>query len=324
MKVLVLGGAGYIGSHTVYMLIEQGYEVVIVDNLSTGFEQLIHPKASFYNGDIKDKEFLRSVFSKENIVGAIHFAASSIVPESMQNPLKYYDNNVYGTQALLEVMNEYNVKNIVFSSSAATYGNVKESPITEDLPNAPSSAYGETKVVMEKMMKWCDVAHGIKYVALRYFNACGAHSNGVIGELHNPETHLIPLVLQVPLGIRESISVYGNDYNTPDGTCIRDYIHVLDLADAHIKALNYLINGGNSDYFNLGSGTGFSVLEIIEAAERVVGKPIKRIITERRAGDPDSLVASNEKAKNILKWELNHSKIDDIIESAWKFYYSRT
>ena len=320
MKVLVLGGAGYIGSHTVYMLIERGYEVVVVDNLATGFVSLIHPEATFYKGDIKDKEFLTCVFTEEQIKGVIHFAANSLVGESMEKPLKYYDNNVYGTQVLLEVMNEFNVKSIVFSSSAATYGNVEVMPITEDSPNNPSSAYGETKVVMEKMMKWCDLAYGIKYVALRYFNACGAHPNGVIGELHNPETHLIPLVLQVPLGKRELISVYGNDYKTSDGTCIRDYIHVLDLADAHIKALEYLEMGGASDYFNLGSGVGFSVLEIIDAAEKVVGKPIKREVVGRRAGDPDILVASNVKAKAVLGWDLQHSEIEEIISSAWKFY----
>jgi len=320
MKVLVLGGAGYIGSCTVYTLIERGYEVVIVDNLTTGFECLIHPEASFYKGDIKDKEFLTQVFSKEIIDGVIHFAANSLVGESMEKPLKYYDNNVYGTQVLLEVMSEFKVKSIVFSSSAATYGNVEIMPITEDTPNNPSSAYGETKVVMEKMMKWCDIAYGIKYVALRYFNACGAHPNGIIGELHNPETHLIPLVLQVPLKKRAFISVYGNDYKTNDGTCIRDYIHVLDLADAHIKALEYLARGGVSDYFNLGSGVGFSVLEIIDAAEKVIGEPIKREIIERRAGDPDILVASNVKARKVLGWQLHHSGIEEIITSAWNFY----
>ena len=320
MKVLVLGGAGYIGSCTVYTLIERGYEVVIVDNLATGFECLIHPEATFYKGDIKDKEFLTNVFTKEKIDGVIHFAANSLVGESMEKPLKYYDNNVYGTQVLLEVMSEFMVKNIVFSSSAATYGNVEIMPITEDAPNNPSSAYGETKVVMEKMMKWCDIAYGIKYVALRYFNACGAHPNGIIGELHNPETHLIPLVLQVPLGKRAFISVYGNDYKTNDGTCIRDYIHVLDLADAHIKALEYLEKGGNSDYFNLGSGVGFSVLEIIDAAEKVVGTPIKREMVGRRAGDPDILVASNVKAREVLGWDLKHSSIEEIISSAWNFY----
>ncbi|MDH6366953.1 MULTISPECIES: UDP-glucose 4-epimerase GalE [unclassified Breznakia] len=320
MKVLVLGGAGYIGSHTVYTLIDRGYEVVIVDNLQTGFESLIHPKATFYKGDLRDKEFLLDVFKKENVDGVIHFAANSLVGESMQKPLAYYDNNVYGTQILLEVMHETGVKDIVFSSTAATYGDAKKMPIEETDITNPTNTYGETKLTMEKMMKWCDVAYGTKYVALRYFNACGAHPNGKIGELHQPETHLIPLVLQVPLGKREFISVFGDDYDTPDGTCIRDYIHVLDLADAHIRALEYLKAGNESNVFNLGNGVGFSVLEIIDAASEVVGNSINRKIEARRAGDPARLIASNKKAKEVLGWDPAWTDVKAIIESAWNFH----
>lgn len=323
MKILVLGGAGYIGSHTVYQLIDKGYEVVIVDNLQTGFEELIHPDATFYKGDIRDHKFLSSVFDKETIDGVIHFAANSLVGVSMSEPLAYYDNNVYGTQVLLQVMNEHNVKKIVFSSTAATYGDVKEMPIVETTLTNPTNTYGETKLTMEKMMKWCDQAYGIKYVALRYFNACGAHPNGKIGELHNPETHLIPLVLQVPQGKREYISVFGDDYDTKDGTCVRDYIHVLDLADAHIRSLEYLTKNETSNIFNLGNGVGFSVLEIIEAAERVVGKPIKKVIEGRRSGDPANLIASNEKARTVLGWQPQYTDVEEIIDTAWKYYVKK-
>ncbi|MCM3588235.1 UDP-glucose 4-epimerase GalE [Mesobacillus maritimus] len=320
MSILVLGGAGYIGSHAVYQLIDQDHDVVVVDNLLTGHEKALHPKAKFYQGDIRDKAFLQDVFQKENIEGVIHFAASSLVGESMTNPIKYYDNNVYGTQVLLEVMNEYGVKNIVFSSTAATYGEQEVMPITEDMPTIPTNAYGETKLTMEKMMKWCDHAYGIKFVSLRYFNVAGARSTGEIGEDHHPETHLIPVVLQVALGQRESISVFGNDYDTPDGTCIRDYIHVEDLIDAHLLALTYLQNGGESNVFNLGSNQGFSVKEIIETAREVTGHSIPAIVADRRAGDPSSLIASSAKAKEVLGWEPKRNDIQQIIRDAWNWH----
>lgn len=323
MSVLVLGGAGYIGSHTVYELLEKGKDVIIVDNLQTGFEELIHPKAKFYLGDLRDKEFLNSVFEKENIEGVIHFAANSLVGVSMKEPLEYYDNNVYGMIVLLDVMKKHNVKHIVFSSTAATYGEPKQVPIQEADETFPTNPYGETKLAMEKMMKWCEKAYGMTYVALRYFNACGAHPNGKIGELHNPETHLIPLILQVPLGIRETINVFGNDYDTKDGTCIRDYIHVCDLADAHIKALNYLLNGNPSQTINLGNGEGYSVLEIIKASEEVTNQMIKVNICERRAGDPAKLVADNNKAQTILGWKPQYTNVKDIISTAWNFYTNR-
>lgn len=319
MSILVLGGAGYIGSHAVYELLERKYEVVVVDNLQTGHKQALHPDAIFYERDIRDKEFLRTVFSNHKINGVLHFAANSLVGESMEQPIKYFDNNVYGTQVLMEVMVEFGVKHIVFSSTAATYGD-QGVPITEEMPTNPANAYGETKLVMEKLMKWCGVAHGIKYVSLRYFNVAGARSTGEIGEDHNPETHLIPLVLQVALGQREIISIYGDDYDTEDGTCIRDYIHVEDLIDAHILALQYLKSGGESDTFNLGSSRGCSVHQIIKTARKVTGHPIPAKVTPRRAGDPKALVASSTKAKKILGWEPKCAGIDQIIEDAWKWH----
>ena len=250
MKILVLGGAGYIGSHTVSELVDAGEEVVIADSLETGHIEAVNPKAKFYQGDIRDKKFIDSVFDNEKIDAVIHFAANSLVGESMTNPLKYYDNNLYGTKVLLQSMVEHDVKKIVFSSTAATYGEPESIPILESDKTEPTNPYGETKLSMEKMMKWTDVAHGVHYVALRYFNACGAHVSGEIGEAHNPETHLIPLILQVPNGQRESISIFGDDYDTKDGTCVRDYIHVTDLAQAHILAVKYLMDGGKSDVYD--------------------------------------------------------------------------
>ncbi|ALC89433.1 UDP-glucose 4-epimerase [Bacillus sp. FJAT-18017] len=320
MSVLVLGGAGYIGSHAVYQLIDQNYDVVVIDNLQTGHEKAIHPKAKFYKGDIRDKEFLRSVFKKEQIEGVIHFAANSLVGESMEKPLEYFNNNVYGTQVLLEAMTEFGIKNIVFSSTAATYGEQKVMPIMEDMETNPTNAYGETKLTMEKIMKWCEIAYGMKYVSLRYFNVAGARSTGEIGEDHQPETHLIPLILQVPLGQREYISIYGDDYDTEDGTCIRDYIHVEDLIDAHILALGYLQNGGESNIINLGSGEGFSVKEMIEAARKVTNHDIPARVAPRRAGDPSRLIASSEKAKAVLGWNPKKTSIQKIFEDAWQWH----
>lgn len=322
MSILVLGGAGYIGSHAVHQLLEKEYKVVVVDNLETGHEQAVPSKAVFYKGDIREKEFLRGVFQKEKIEVVIHFAANSIVGESMTNPIKYFGNNVYGTQVLLEVMNEFGVNKIVFSSTAATYGEPKKVPITEDMPTNPTNAYGETKLTMEKLMKWCDTAYGIKYVSLRYFNVAGAREQGEIGEDHATETHLIPLVLQVPLGKREYITVFGEDYDTEDGTCIRDYIHVEDLIEAHILAMHYLENQGDSNIFNLGSSQGFSVRQIIEAAREVTGHPIPAKIGERRAGDPSTLIASSDKAKKILGWQPKRTLIHQIIADAWKWHQS--
>lgn len=321
MKVLVLGGAGYIGSHTVYELIENGAEVVIIDNLETGFAEAVHPEATFYQGDLRDRNFLDTVLGKEKDIDAvIHFAANSQVGESMTNPLKYYDNNLCGTKTLLEALVAHGIDKIVFSSTAATYGEPECIPIQEGDKTEPTNAYGETKLSMEKMFKWVEKAHGMRYVSLRYFNACGAHKSGEIGEAHNPETHLIPLILQVPLGKREHIAVFGTDYPTKDGTCIRDYIHVTDLAAAHILAVKYLMAGNKSDIFNLGNGVGFTVREVIEMAEKVTGESIKVVETDRRAGDPAVLIASSEKAKTILGWNPKHDSLSEIIKSAWKWH----
>jgi UDP-glucose 4-epimerase len=321
MSILVLGGAGYIGSHTVYALKEAGEDVVIIDNLETGHIEAVHPEARFYQGDIRNREFLDSVFEQETgIQAVIHFAANSLVGESMVNPLKYYDNNLCGTKVLLESMLAHDIKKIVFSSTAATYGEPERVPILETDRTEPTNTYGETKLSMEKMFKWTDKAHGLKYVSLRYFNACGAHVSGQIGEAHNPETHLIPLILQVPLGKREAISIFGDDYDTKDGTCIRDYIHVTDLAQAHILAVKYLLEGNDSNIFNLGNGVGFTVNEVIETARKVTGKEIKAVMAERRAGDPAQLIASSEKARTILGWNPQHADLEEIIASAWKWH----
>ena len=320
MAILVLGGAGYIGSHTVYELIDAGRDVVVADNLLTGFRAAVHPKARFYQLDIRDRSALDELFTKEKIEGVIHFAASSQVGESMSDPLKYYDNNLHGTMVLLQAMVAHGVDKIVFSSTAATYGEPERVPILETDRTDPTNCYGETKLAMEHMMRWVSRAHGLKYVALRYFNACGAHPSGAIGEAHNPETHLIPLILQVPNGQREKISIFGDDYPTKDGTCIRDYIHVSDLAQAHILALDHLLQGGESDVFNLGNGVGFTVKEVIDVARKVTGHPIPAEISPRRAGDPAQLVASSEKAKTVLGWKPQYAELDTIVSSAWTWH----
>lgn len=320
MAVLVLGGAGYIGSHTVYELMDRGEDVVIVDNLETGYRAAIHPKARFYEGDIRNRQFVDQVLDQEQIEAIIHFAANSLVGESMSNPLKYYDNNLCGTKVLLESMVSHNIDKIVFSSTAATYGEPEKVPIVETDRTEPTNTYGETKLSMEKMFKWTGKAHGLRFVSLRYFNACGAHVSGEIGEAHNPETHLIPLILQVPLGKREEIMIYGEDYDTEDGTCIRDYIHVTDLAQAHILALDYLRKGEESNIFNLGNGTGFSVKEVIEKARKVTNHPIPAKITPRRAGDPARLIASSAKAREVLGWNPQFADLETIIASAWKWH----
>lgn len=322
MSILVCGGAGYIGSHTVHQLINQNKDVIIVDNLQTGHMDAVNKKAKFYKGDIRDSAFLDKVFSENNIESVIHFAANSLVGESMVQPLLYFNNNVYGMQVLLESMVKHNIKNIVFSSTAAVYGEPKRVPILEDDETHPTNPYGETKLAMEKMMKWCDEAYGIKFVALRYFNVAGALEDGSIGEDHSPETHLIPLILQVPLKKREFITVFGDDYATPDGTCIRDYIHVVDLADAHIKAVEYLEKGNGSNIFNLGNGVGFSVKEMITAAEESTNEKIKVVLGERRAGDPAQLIASSEKARKILGWTPKYTNVKDIISTAWGWHKS--
>lgn len=322
MAVLVLGGAGYIGSHTVYELEDAGEDVVIVDNLATGHREAVHPKARFYEGDVRDGAFMDSVFEQEKIDAVIHFAAYSLVGESVGNPVKYYDNNVGGAIALVDAMQRNGVKQIVFSSTAATYGEPERVPIMETDRTQPTNPYGETKLAMEKLFHWADVAYGIKFVSLRYFNACGAHESGRIGEDHNPESHLIPLILQVPNGKREAISVFGDDYPTKDGTCVRDYIHVTDLAQAHILAVKYLRDGRESDIFNLGNGVGFTVNEVIDTARIVTQDDIPAVIAQRRAGDPAQLIASSAKARETLGWNPEHDSLEEIIASAWKWHKS--
>lgn len=324
MTVLILGGAGYIGSHMVDRLISKGTEkVVVVDNLVTGHRQAIHPEAVFYEGDLADKPFMKKVFTENpDIDAVIHFAAFSLVGESMVDPLKYFNNNTAGMISLLEVMQECGVKNIVFSSTAATYGIPEQVPILETTPQRPINPYGESKLMMETIMKWADQAYGIKFVALRYFNVAGDKPDGSIGEDHRPESHLVPIILQVANGQREKISIFGNDYNTPDGTNIRDYVHPFDLADAHILAVEYLRNGGASDVFNLGSSTGFSNLEMVEVARKVTGHPIPLEIADRRPGDPDILIASSEKARTVLGWTPEFDEIEKIITTAWAWHSS--
>ena len=322
MAILVLGGAGYIGSHTVYELIDAGRDVVVVDNLLTGFRQAVHPKARFYQADIRDRAAMDKVFEAEDIEGVVHFAASSQVGESMTDPLKYYDNNLYGTTVLLQSMVAHGVKKIVFSSTAATYGEPESVPILESDKTVPTNCYGETKLAMERMMSWVSRAHGLKYVALRYFNACGAHISGAIGEAHDPETHLVPIILQVPNGKRDHVSIFGDDYPTKDGTCVRDYIHVSDLAQAHVLALDYLLKGGDNNVFNLGNGVGFTVKEVIDTARAVTGHPIPAKVSPRRAGDPAQLIASSAKAVEVLGWKPKYNDLSTIISTAWKWHQS--
>ena len=317
MKVLVTGGAGYIGSHAVKVLLEKGYDVVVVDNLETGHKEAVDARAKLYVGDIADSSFMDKVFSENHISGVIHFAAFSLVGESMVNPHKYYENNVSKTNHLLDSMIRNNVKNIVFSSTAATYGEPSKTPIEEDDPQKPTNVYGQTKLAMEHMIEWYGKIHHLNHVALRYFNVAGSYGDGSIGEAHNPETHLIPIILQVANNRREKLNVFGNDYPTKDGTCIRDYIHVLDLCDAHVLALEYLINGNPSDVFNLGSGEGFSVLEMVEAARKVTSHPIPLNIASRREGDPAILIASSSKAKKVLGWNPLRENIELMIRDAW-------
>ena len=317
MSVLVTGGAGYIGSHAVKVLLSKGYDVVVVDNLETGHKEAVDSKAKLYIGDIADDKLMDKVFKENDIVGVIHFAAYSLVGESMTNPHKYYENNVSKTNHMLESMVRNNVKNLVFSSTAATYGEPERVPILETDKQVPTNVYGQTKLSMEQMIAWYGKIHGLKHVALRYFNVAGAMEDGSIGEAHNPETHLIPIILQVANNKREKLNVFGDDYPTKDGTCIRDYIHVLDLCDAHVLALEYLINGNPSDVFNLGSGEGFSVLEMVNAARKVTTHPIPLQIAARRAGDPAVLIASSSKAKQLLKWNPIREDIEVMIKDAW-------
>ncbi|MFC0272401.1 UDP-glucose 4-epimerase GalE [Metabacillus herbersteinensis] len=320
MAILVCGGAGYIGSHTVSELLDRGEQVIVVDNLQKGHLPAVLEGAKLYKGDLRDESFLKGVFQENNIDAVVHFAADSLVGESVGSPLQYYDNNVYGAMCLLKVMQEFEVKKIVFSSTAATYGEAKNIPILESDPTEPTNPYGETKLAVEKMLKWSEEAYGIKHVVLRYFNVAGAHMEGKLGEDHQPETHLIPIILQVALGQREKIMIFGDDYDTEDGTCIRDYIHVTDLADAHILAIEKLRNDNQSGTYNLGNGKGFSVKEVIDSARKVTGHPIPAEVAPRRAGDPARLIASSEKAIQQLGWKPRYAELEMMIESAWNWF----
>lgn len=319
MAILVAGGAGYIGSHTVVALKEAGKEVVVVDTLEYGHEKAIFADR-FYKASILDEVSLKKIFSENHIEAVMHFCAYIEVGESVSNPIKYYTNNVIGALTLLKAMVESDVKNIVFSSTAAVYGEPEKVPITEDMKKEPKNPYGQTKLDFEHALKWYADAYGINYAALRYFNACGAHKDGKIGEDHSPESHLIPLILQVPLGKRESIKIFGDDFPTRDGTCIRDYIHVSDLASAHVLAAEKLISEGGRYEYNLGNGVGFTVKEVIECAREITGHAIPAVVTPRRAGDPASLIASSEKALSELSWKPKYNDLKTIIESAWNWH----
>lgn len=319
MAVLVTGGAGYIGSHTVAELLEKNEEVIVVDNLEKGHKSAVLG-GKLIVGDLRDKEFIKNVFLKNDIEAVIHFAAYIEVGESVSDPLKYYNNNVAVTLNLLTAMKEADVKKVVFSSTAATYGEPENIPILETDRTFPTNPYGETKLSVEKALKWSDGAYGIKHVILRYFNASGAHISGKIGEDHSPESHLIPLVIQAAMGKRDSIKLFGNDYNTPDGTCVRDYVHVSDLAAAHYLALQKLRNEDKSDIYNLGNGKGFSVKEVVDVVRKVTGKSITAVDAPRRPGDPATLVASSEKIKKELNWQPKMNDLETIVSTAWEWH----
>jgi UDP-glucose 4-epimerase len=315
MRILVTGGAGYIGSVAVEQLADRGYTVVVLDNLVKGHRPAVDPRALFVEGDFGDVALVERTLRDNQIDAVMHFAAHSLVGESMQNPVKYFANNVSSSLSMVEAMLQSGVKMLVFSSSAATYGMPESSPITEADPAAPINPYGESKLAFERMLRWCDQANGLRFVSLRYFNAAGASEK--YGEDHDPETHIIPLVLQAAMGQRPSVQIYGDDYPTPDGTAVRDYIHVVDLAEAHMLALEWLAGGGESQIFNLGNGEGFSVKQVVEVAKRVTGRDIPAEIGPRRAGDPAVLVASSEQIKRKLNWTPKYPTLEEIVHTAW-------
>ncbi len=319
--ILVVGGAGYIGSHINKLLNQRGYKTVVFDSLVYGHRNFVK-WGEFVLGDLNDKKQIRLCFEKYSVKAVMHFSAFAYVGESVTAPAKYYQNNFVGTLNLLEVMLEFDVKHFIFSSTCATYGVPEQIPITEEHPQNPINPYGETKLMVEKVLRDYDSAYNLRHINLRYFNAAGADIEAEIGELHDPETHLIPLVLDAAAGKRADIKVFGTDYDTPDGTCVRDYVHVNDLADAHILALEYLLNGGKSDCFNLGNGNGYSVKEVIEVARNITGKEIIAVDSARRPGDPASLVGSADKIKQVLKWEPKYADLNTIIKSAWNWHCS--
>lgn len=314
--ILIVGGAGYIGSHVNKVLNERGYETIILDNLSYGHEESVK-WGTLCKCDLANINEVDDIFTKYDINAVMHFSSFIDVGESVRNPEKYYNNNVVNTMNLLNVMLKHDVKKFIFSSTCATYGIPQKIPLTENHPQNPINPYGWTKLMVERILKDYDTAYGLKSVILRYFNASGADESGIIGEWHNPETHLIPLILDAAMGKREDIKIFGTDYDTPDGTCIRDYIHVTDLADAHILSLEYLNKNNQSNQFNLGNGQGFSVKEVIESVKRVTGRNFNVTQTQRREGDPAILIGSSKKAKDTLGWDPQYVNIDKIIETAW-------
>lgn len=317
-KILVVGGAGYIGSHMVKRLLEDGFDVVIIDNFSTGRRRLV-TGGILVRGDLGDSELLDRVFSEHQFAAVMHFAAFSLVGESVKEPLKYYRNNIAKTVELIEAMIRNSVMRFIFSSTAAVYGEPQTIPIDEDHPCQPTNPYGESKLCVEHILSDCDAAEGLKYICLRYFNASGADASGCIGEMHDPESHLIPLVLKSAL-TQTPINVFGTDYDTPDGTCLRDYVHVTDLVDAHMLALNALLNGASSTVYNLGNSIGYSVRQVIELALRVTGKHISVIDCPRRSGDPAVLVANADRIKQSLGWRPKYEELETIIETAWNWH----
>ncbi len=318
-EILVVGGAGYIGSHMVQELLDAGYPVVTLDNLATGHQDLV-PGGEFIHGDLGQPELLDELFSTHSIGAVMHFAASSLVGESVQEPLKYYRNNVARTVELVDAMRRHDVRNFIFSSTAAVYGEPVKTPIREDHPCAPTNPYGVSKHTVERMLADAATAYGLRYVALRYFNAAGAHPSAQIGERHQPETHLIPLILQVATGQRDHIKVFGTDYPTPDGTCLRDYVHVCDLTQAHLQALERLLAGQPGGIYNLGNSTGYSVRQVIEAARQVTGHAIPVEYADRRPGDPAVLVADSTLARQRLGWQPRFETLEAIIETAWRWH----
>lgn len=322
MNILVIGGAGYIGSHLVKMLCNFKNNVFVLDNLSTGYECNIDTRAKFYLGDIRNEELLVSIFKFNKIEVVVHLAAFSIVCESIKEPLKYYNNNVYGMQVLLSAMSKANITKIVFSSSAAVYGEHKNMPLRETIDTKPNSPYGNTKLIMEIMIKDYCKNYKCEFIALRYFNVSGASLDNTIGECHKPETHIIPLIIKSVME-NKIFEIYGNDYETIDGTCIRDYIYIEDLCSAHSLAIDYLNKKNTSRVINLGYGHGYSIFEIIDSVERVSGLKVNYIIKKRRNGDPSKLIASNDNAINILKWEYKYDSIDFIVKTAFEFYKNK-
>ena len=318
MKILVAGGAGYIGSHMIKHFLQTNYEVTILDNLSTGYKDNCQG-FPLHQIDLKDKDRVLQFFKKQSFDAVMHFASFINVGESYHHPEKYYQNNVINSFHLLDAMIERGIKNFIFSSSAAVYGEPTKIPINEDHPIAPVNPYGSTKAEVEKKLEEYRLTKGLNYISLRYFNACGAHPDGSIGERHNPETHLIPLILQAASGRRKNIQIHGDDYDTSDGTCVRDYIHVMDLVEAHLLALNSLINNGQSAIYNIGNNQGFSVKEIIQAAEAVTQKQIPIEMGERRKGDPAQLIADNQKIIQELNWHPRYSDLNTILSTAWQW-----